>query len=314
MPKIRELRACMLDKENYLKKYNLKEIFEKSELDWNVLEEIYDDYCIYKDDLEKVCERLETYLIDSIKDVCSGVSSYHSLRGRVKDAEHLIEKIIRKRGIEHNHKYDGISKDNYRSIVRDLIGIRLLIFKKEEWEQIFDFMSRMFVPMDSDLSDNCMAERPVAYTRYGDRDIYKNKIHVEHSNKGYRSQHYIIKFGGAYCEVQVRTLSEEVYGEFDHRVRYPYRNDNKFLIRYTGTLSQLLDSVDELISTCEQLKDGWDECNRYYDDDKYIDWKHISMKSEHSIESENTEEYANLPDKICAKEFMCDSLLRKEML
>lgn len=303
----------MLDKEAYLEKYNLKETFEKSDLSWDVLADIYEDYLMHKDELDKVCEKLEEYLIDNMKKEFASSSSlpYHSIRGRVKDAEHLIEKIIRKRGKEHSHKYENISKDNYRMIIRDIIGVRLLIFKKEEWERIFDFMNKVFKSDDS--KDMCMAERPIAYTRYGDRDIYKDRIHMEHSNRGYRSQHYIIRFKGVYCEVQVRTLAEEVYGEFDHRVKYPYRDDNKFLIRYTGTLAQLLDSVDELISTCEQLKDGWEECGRYYDDDEYIDWNHISMKSEHIIEKENTDEYAGLPDKIEAKEYVCNSMLRKGM-
>ena len=303
----------MLDKEDYLEKYNLKETFEKSGLDWDILEEIYEDYIKRKDELDKTCEKLETYLIDNIKKETDSSNSlpYHSIRCRVKDAEHLIEKIIRKRGKEHSHKYEDISKNNYRSIIRDIIGVRLLIFKKEEWEQIFDFINKIFLFDDS--KDICMAEQPIAYTRYGDRDIYKNKIYKEHSNRGYRSQHYIIWFYGVYCEIQVRTLAEEVYGEFDHRVKYPYRDDNKFLIRYTGTLAQLLDSVDELISTCEQLKDGWEACGRYYDDDEYIDWMHISMKSTHIIEKEKTQEYAELSNKINAKEFVCDSMLRKGM-
>ena len=222
----------MLDKETYLEKYNLKETFEKSDLNWDVLTDIYEDYLMRKDELDKVCERLEEYLIDNMKKEFASSSSlpYHSIRGRVKDAEHLIEKIIRKRGKEHSHKYENISKDNYRMIIRDIIGVRLLTFKKEEWEQIFDFMDKTFKMDDS--KDMSMAEDPIAYTRYGDRDIYKNKIYMEHSNRGYRSQHYIIRFQDVYCEIQVRTLAEEVYGEFDHRVKYPYREDNKFLKRY----------------------------------------------------------------------------------
>ena len=136
---------------------------------------------------------------------------------------------------------------------------------------------------------------------------------MEHSNRGYRSQHYIIRFQDVYCEIQVRTLAEEVYGEFDHRVKYPYREDNKFLKRYTGTLAQLLDSVDELISTCEQLKDGWEDCDRYYDDDEYIDWIHTPIQSKHITEKQNTDEYAGLPNKIKAKEYMCNIILRKGM-
>lgn len=129
-----------------------------------------------------------------------------------------------------------------------------------------------------------MKEPPVAYTRYGDRDIFKDKIRQEHSNKGYRSQHYVVGYKQCYCEIQVRTLSEEVLGEFDHKVKYPYRNQNNFLRRYTNTLSQLLDGVDELISTCLQMgEDGWEVNNGYYSEDVYIDWKHISQKPPNDV-------------------------------
>ena len=37
----------------------------------------------------------------------------HSIRSRVKDPEHLIEKIIRKRGKEQKEKYSQISPENY---------------------------------------------------------------------------------------------------------------------------------------------------------------------------------------------------------
>lgn len=48
--------------------------------------------------------------------------------------------------------------------------------------------------------------------------------------------------------------------------------------RYTNTLSQLLASVDELISTCFQMKnEGWEQNDLYYTEDEYIDWKKISL-------------------------------------
>ena len=119
----------MLDKDDYLEKYNLNETFEKSGLDWNVLVEIHEDYTAHNQELNEVCENLEANLIDNIKKEFGSEASlpYHSIRGRVKDSEHLIEKIIRKRGKEHSHKYIDISKDNYMQIIRDAIGIRLLI-------------------------------------------------------------------------------------------------------------------------------------------------------------------------------------------
>ena len=59
--------------------------------------------------------------------------------------------------------------------------------------------------------------------------FFNYTIHKEYTDKGYRSQHYIFKYGNYYFEVQVRTIAEEVYAEFDHYVKYPYRENNHFL-------------------------------------------------------------------------------------
>lgn len=302
----------MLDKEAFFKKYSVQEYFQKSGLDWKNLEDIYDDYVQYRNtELDGLCVELENFLMENFNVHSSSNSDIplHSIRGRVKSPEHLVEKIIRKRGKEHSYKYKDIDVSNYKSIVRDLIGIRILVLAKEEWEGIFDEIVSLFPQNDS--SDIRMVESPKAYTRYGDRDIFKGKIVSEHSNKGYRSQHYVICFKGVYCEIQVRTLSEEVFGEFDHKVKYPYRDNNKFLIRYSNTLSQLLDSVDELISTCFQLNDsGWDMCDKYYENDKYIDWKNIDQEQRHSMDRSSVIQCKD--NKIDMKQSAINIFIRKE--
>ena len=302
----------MLDKEAFFKKYSVQEYFQKSGLDWKNLEDIYDDYVQYRNtELDGLCVELENFLMENfnVHSSSNGDIPLHSIRGRVKSPEHLVEKIIRKRGKEHSYKYKDIDVSNYKSIVRDLIGIRILVLAKEEWEGIFDEIVSLFPQNDS--SDIRMVEPPKAYTRYGDRDIFKGKIVSEHSNKGYRSQHYVICFKGVYCEIQVRTLSEEVFGEFDHKVKYPYRDNNKFLIRYSNTLSQLLDSVDELISTCFQLNDsGWDMCDKYYENDKYIDWKNIDQEQRHSVDRSSVIQCKD--NKIDMKQSAINIFIRKE--
>lgn len=302
----------MLDKEAFFKKYSVQEYFQKSGLDWKNLEDIYDDYVQYRNtELDGLCVELENFLMENfnVHSSSNGDIPLHSIRGRVKSPEHLVEKIIRKRGKEHSYKYKDIDVSNYKSIVRDLIGIRILVLAKEEWEGIFDEIVSLFPQNDS--SDIRMVESPKAYTRYGDRDIFKGKIVSEHSNKGYRSQHYVICFKGVYCEIQVRTLSEEVFGEFDHKVKYPYRDNNKFLIRYSNTLSQLLDSVDELISTCFQLNDsGWDMCDKYYENDKYIDWKNIDQEQRHSMDRSSVIHCKD--NKIDMKQSAINIFIRKE--
>lgn len=43
-------------------------------------------------------------------------------------------------------------------------------------------------------------------------------------------------------------------------------------------VSQFLDSVDEMISTCFQMgEEGWNTCGRYYEEDQYVDWTRVSQ-------------------------------------
>ena len=113
--------------------------------------------------------------------------------------------------------------------------------------------------------------------------MYKRQ---EYTDKGYRSQHYIFKYGNYYFEVQVRTIAEEVYAEFDHYVKYPYRENNHFLKRYTSVVAELLNSVDEIISTCFQFGEaGWLDIEKYFAQDSYSDLQRMS-KEPHKREQE----------------------------
>lgn len=299
-----------LDMDSFFQKYHLKEYFLRSGLRWEDLQQVYKDYKDNLDDVKECCKALEDHCKTNFS---SENIAYHSLRCRPKDPEHLIEKIIRKRGQEQSAKYKGISTNNYRDIIQDLIGLRILVIKKEDWEIIFDQLVRMF-PKNTG-NDSFMADDPVAYIRYGDRDIYKDKIKKEYSNKDYRSQHYIVKFGGFFCEIQVRTLAEEVYGEFDHLVKYPYRNDNNFLMRYTNTLSKLTNAIDEMISTCFQMKeDGWKANSVYFDKDLYDNWSKTaqSIITEATCEESKSIAESNSELPINIKRRVSDILLRKE--
>lgn len=65
-----------------------------------------------------------------------------------------------------------------------------------------------------------------------------------------------------------------MYGEFDHKVRYPYRKDNNFLLKYTTTMAQIMAVADEMVSTCLQMPaELWDMCAEAYDKDTYADWE-----------------------------------------
>lgn len=257
----------MLEKTSFLEEYHLEETYQRSGIDWKILEEIYDDYTNnHYDILQRNALALVNDLENQKKELPdSEKTKVHTIFGRAKDPKHLIEKIIRKVGSENSAKYQKIDKDNYTDIIRDLIGIRVLVLAKEHWRAVDDLVRMQFQKFE---------ETPVAYVCYGDREIFDPKrLYIEYTSKGYRSQHYIVRYKGYFVEIQARTLAEEVYGEFDHRIRYPYRVSNKFLKRYSGIVSKNSAELDDLISTCLGI-DGslLEQMDRNFEGDRYIEW------------------------------------------
>lgn len=259
----------MLEKESFLREFNLEESFGLCKIEWNTLEKIYNNYCKLKPVLEKVAKELLKEMRDS------QVEGIHSLRFRVKEEKHLIEKIIRN-NIEGKAKYQQVDESNYYKKITDMIGVRILLLYKEDWKGFHKFITSVFEDIPKryiDMNQNdfnyvddweirCFAECPIAFLRYGDKFIYEGYIKTEYTYKDYRSIHYVLKYKNQFCEVQVRTLAEEIYGEFDHNVRYPYKKENKFLKSYTSILSKVMVATDEMISLCKGMpEDIIDKCD-----------------------------------------------------
>lgn len=278
----------MLDRERFLEKYHLEKAFEKSNLDWNILDEIYENYSgkMYPW-LQECASQGITDLNQRKKDIQKQRPDWgkdiHVIYGRVKEPEHVIEKIIRKVGDEDSQKYRDINIDTYRNIIKDLIGIRVIVITKEGWKEAHELICALFSEFYEDT--------PKAYVCYGDRKIFEEEsIDVDYTVKGYRSQHYVVQYKKNYAEIQVRTIAEEVYGEFDHRVRYPYFKDNKFLIRYTNMISKGIAELDDMISTCMQLDEELlASLSHKFKEDKYVDWAKEQINSKDSIAAEQIE-------------------------
>lgn len=224
--------AQLLSQATFFEKYNIKEEdFNRTKLTWEDLSDIYRDY------LEKVSSLEEAAI--SIFRSLSKMAHVHSVRYRVKDAEHLIEKIIRKKRDNSDRE---ITIATYLTEITDLIGIRVLHLFKEEWVAIHRNILDMWN----------LKETVIAYHRAGDNtDIFKeNKCTPKEHNNGYRSIHYIIESQPTklkvYAEIQVRTIFEEAWSEIDHSVRYPYDMDNPLLTQYLLIFNRLSGSADEM--------------------------------------------------------------------
>lgn len=235
-----------LEKEKFFKDFSINEdYFESTGLKWEELVKIYNDYVMLVPLLEKEAEHIVSKLID--------VPSVHSVRRRVKKPSHLIEKIIRK---GKKYKDRDISVDNYKEIVTDLIGIRVLHLFKDDWQNIHHEIIDLWN----------IHETPQVNIRRGDYNMEQFKESIKDLNceiivreHGYRSVHYLIdinmtKTTTILVEIQVRTVFEEAWSEIDHIMRYPYDVDNPIITEYLGIFNRIVGSADEMGTFLKKVK------------------------------------------------------------
>jgi ppGpp synthetase/RelA/SpoT-type nucleotidyltranferase len=177
-----------------------------------------------------------------------GAEIVHSYKSRLKDREHLRKKITRKltEGKE-------ISADNLFVEITDLAGIRIMHLFQEHFGEI-DAVIRNRITG----GDWVLTERAKAYTWDPEAAEFFGKFDVEVIQKptSYTSVHYLIRpraDSPICCEVQVRTLFEEIWGEVDHQINYPVPSDDlackeqiKVLSKIVGAGSRLLDSLNRV--------------------------------------------------------------------
>ena len=219
------------ERQHFLVKYNIsQDRFRESFLSWDTLREIADDFEVHRD------EHLNT--VQEYALAIQQCSRVHSLSFRVKDTEHLIEKIIRKNG-KYVAEGKAITKNNYKEYISDLMGLRILLLFKEDWSEVHSFLIEKY--------SGKFVEEPFAYIRKGDsRNLYDGIIKIK-EDRPYRSVHYVIRHeDGAGLEIQVRTLFEEAWSEVDHKIRYPYNIGNEMMNGYLEIMNRAAGMADEM--------------------------------------------------------------------
>ncbi|BAZ93030.1 uncharacterized protein FOKN1_0628 [Thiohalobacter thiocyanaticus] len=175
----------------------------------------------------------------------------HSIKSRIKNRDHLRDKLERKL---RNSKEEGcsleISDENLLTKINDLVGIRILHLYTAQLAELNPAILRIF-----DEQQYRLIEGPFARTWDDEsREFFRDhNIEAQQSDTLYTSVHYVIESASRKkmtCEIQVRTLSEEVWGEVDHQLNYPHQTDSlacseqlKVLARLTSSVSRLVDSI-----------------------------------------------------------------------
>ncbi|WP_312330568.1 RelA/SpoT domain-containing protein [Sphingobacterium sp.] len=170
----------------------------------------------------------------------------HSIKSRLKDPDHLEGKLIRK--FQNGKKIDTT---NLFTEITDLIGVRVLHLYQDQFSEI-----HKAIQIKIDQGDWVYVEPPKAMTWDPESVEYFKKLDIttELRETFYTSIHYLIKPNNpnavVCCEIQVRTLFEEIWGEIDHTINYPSPTDSvackeqlRVLSKLVSTGTRLADSI-----------------------------------------------------------------------
>ncbi len=168
----------------------------------------------------------------------------HSVKSRLKDVTHLKEKIKRKWGDEK------ITPENIFSKITDLAGVRVLHLHTQQFGKIHSAIMEHIASGFWTLHED-----PIAYSWDPEATAFFKELGLKAITREsyYTSIHYVVKPQAntdLACEIQVRTLFEEVWGEIDHSLNYPTSTKNiackeqlRVLAKLTSTGTRLVDSI-----------------------------------------------------------------------
>lgn len=178
----------------------------------------------------------------------------HSVRHRLKNRDNLLEKVERKNAedtaLPSEQQKGPIDSSNVFSRITDIAGVRVLHLHRSQFGAIHRALMAKV-----DEGEFTLFEDPKAYTWDPESgDYFKGLgLHKELKDSYYTSIHYVLRPNTksvATCEVQVRTLLEEVWGEVDHKMNYPAlaaddhcREQIRILARLVGAGTHLADSI-----------------------------------------------------------------------
>ncbi len=170
----------------------------------------------------------------------------HSVKSRLKSVDHLKEKIRRK------YIADGkvnFLPDQLSDVVTDLSGVRVMHLHQAQFTQIYELFKKKIETTDWFLSEQKAFTWDPESLNYFTALGFKPELR----DTFYTSVHFVVRprpDSPLVCEIQIRTLFEEIWGEVDHALNYPqkakkrtHQEQLRVLSKLVGAGSRLLDSI-----------------------------------------------------------------------
>ena len=221
----------------------------KASLNKKVIAQIERAVESYKNDM-LAYDALGTRVIDHFTKVEKFKKLIHSSKFRTKDPDHLRDKLVRmaKESKQKSKEFD-ITDKNIFTKIDDLVGVRFIHIHTKQIELIHPLILEIL-----DEFGYKLVQKPVASTwDIENKKLFEKvgfKTHFRESM--YTSVHYIVKphYSEHRCEIQVRTLMEELWGEVSHAINYPHETDSisckeqlRALARLASGCTRLVDSI-----------------------------------------------------------------------
>ncbi|MCC4602234.1 RelA/SpoT domain-containing protein [Xanthomonas melonis] len=169
----------------------------------------------------------------------------HSVKIRVKGKDNLLGKLRRKKDLGIT-----VSEDNLFKVITDLAGVRVFHIHAAQFKKIHDAIMTQV-----NSGDWVLGENPKVFSWDPEADEFFRGLGFEPEIRPtfYTSVHYLVRPSAESdlcCEIQVRTLFEEIWGEIDHSMNYPQpvqsiacREQLRALSKLVGTGGRLVDSI-----------------------------------------------------------------------
>ena len=173
----------------------------------------------------------------------------HFIKYRVKTPQSLSGKLLR---LAQEKSAKPIDKTNLFSRVNDLAGVRIIHLHTDQLVQVHP---QILIILDE--NGYSLVDKPVAYCWDDEYEDLFSKLGLRTERPKrismYTTVHYDVRASqrsGIACELQVRSLADELWGEVSHRVSYPVespseacRDQLRVLARLTSGSGRLVDSI-----------------------------------------------------------------------
>lgn len=194
---------------------------------------------------------LHSHIVEGIGEEGQLFDLVHSVKLRMKDPEHLRDKLFRK--IDEARlagEVFNIDKNNLLLKINDLGGYRILHLHTSQTERIHNTLLEIIERAQFDLFEPPFAN---IWDEEAKAHFASLGVKTEVNHRLYSSVHYVIQArskNAVTLEIQVRTLADEIWGEIDHKINYPRahasracREQIRVLARVASSCSRLVDSI-----------------------------------------------------------------------